>query len=71
MINNLDPNKQFKMINNLDPNKVHGHDMLSTWTINLCENSICKPLSIIFIDCLKEGIAVPAHKKGDKHCLKK
>ena len=44
-----------KIINNLDPNKAHGHDMLSIRMIKLCGNSICKPLSIIFNDCLKEG----------------
>ena len=68
-----------KIINNLDPNKAHGHDMLSIRMIKLCENSICKPLSIIFNDCLKEGKfpsdwkkahVVPVHKKGDKQCLK-
>ena len=66
-----------KIINNLDPNKAHGHDMLSIRMIKLCGNSICKPLSIIFNDCLKEGNfpsdwkkVVPVHKKGDKQCLK-
>ena len=47
--------------------------------IKLCGNSICKPLSIIFNDCLKEGKfpsywkkahVVPVHKKRDKQCLK-
>ena len=47
--------------------------------IKFCANSICKPLSIIFNDCLKEGKfrsdwkkanVVPVHKKGDKPCLK-
>ena len=37
------------------PNKAHGHDMLSVRMVKLCRNSICKPLSIIFNDCLKEG----------------
>ena len=69
----------FKIINNLDPNKSHGHDMLSIRMIKLCENSICKPLSIIFNDCLKEGKftsdwekahVVSVHKKEDKQCLK-
>ena len=68
-----------KTINKLDPNKAHGHDMLSIRMIKLCGNSICKPLSIIFNDCLKEGKfpsdwkkahVVPVHKKGDKQCLK-
>ena len=68
-----------KITNNLDPNKAQGHDMLSIQMIKLCSNSICKPLSIIFNDCLKEGKfpsdwkkahVVPVHKKGDKQCLK-
>ena len=45
----------FKIINNFNANKAHSHDMLSISMIKLCENSICKPLSIIFNDCLKES----------------
>ena len=45
----------FKIINNFDTNKAHSHDMLSISMIKLCGNSICKPLSIIFNDCLKES----------------
>ena len=68
-----------KIINNLDPNKAHGHDMLSIRMIKLCGNSICKPLSKIFNDFLKEGKlnsdwkkvhVVTVHRKGDKQCLK-
>ena len=43
------------IISRLDPNKAHGHDMLSIRMIKLCGNSICKPLSINFNDCLNEG----------------
>ena len=43
-----------KIISHLDPNKAHCHDVLSTRMIKLCVNSICKPLSIIFNDCLKK-----------------
>ena len=52
-----------------------GHEMLSIKMIKLCGNSICKPLSIIFNDCLQEGKfpsdwkkahVVFAQKKGDK-----
>ena len=62
-----------KIINHVDSNKVLGHDMLSIWMIKLCGNSICKPLSIIFNDCLNEGKfphewkkanVVPKYKKG-------
>ena len=67
-----------KIISRLDPNKAHGHDMLSIRMIKLCGNSICKPLSIIFKDCLSEGKfphewkkanVVPLHKKGNKQSL--
>ena len=68
-----------KIISHLDPNKVHGHDMFSIWKIKLYGNSICKPLSIIFNDCLNEGkfphewkkanVAL-VHKRGDKQSLK-
>ena len=68
-----------KTINNLDPNKAHGHEMLSVRIIKLCGSSICKPLSTIFNDCLKEGnfpsdwkkarVAF-VHKKEDKQFLK-
>ena len=46
--------------------------------IKLCGNSICKPLSIIFKDCLsevkfphewKKANVVPVHKKGNKQSL--
>ena len=67
------------IVNNLDPNKAHGHDMLSNRMIKLCGNSVCKPLSIIFNDFLKErrfpsdwkkAHVLPVQKKGDKQCLK-
>ena len=67
-----------KIISRLDPNKAHGHDMLSIRMIKLCGNSICKPLSIIFKDCLSEGKfphewkkanVVSVHKKGNKQSL--
>ena len=52
---NFTTNDISKILNNLDPINAHSHDILSIRTIKLCGNSICKPVSIIFIDCLKEG----------------
>ena len=52
------------IINNLDPNKADGHDMLSIRMIKLYGNSICKPLSIIVNDCLKEGKFPSVWKKA-------
>ena len=44
-----------KIISHLDPNKAHDHDKLSIRIIELCGNSICKPLSVIFNNCLNDG----------------
>ena len=44
-----------KIIGNLNPNKAHGQDMPSVRIIKLCRNSICKPLLMIFNDCLSVG----------------
>ena len=66
-------------IKNLDPSKAHGHDMISIRMIKLCSISICKPLEIIFQNCLRTGKfpserrktnVVPTFKKGDKQCIK-
>lgn len=47
--------------------------------MKLCGDSICRPLKVIFNDCLNEGKfllelkngkIVPVHEKGDKQCLK-
>ena len=68
-----------KLIQNLDPNKAHGHDQISIRMLKLCSNSICKPLKIIFNQCLetsmfpndwKKGNVVPIFKKHDKQILK-
>ena len=68
-----------KMIAHLDPNKAHSHDMLSIRVIKICANSIFKPLSIIFNDCLNEGKFLHVwkkanflriHKKGNKQIRK-
>ena len=44
-----------QIINNLDPNKAHGHDKISIRMLNICGNSICRPLNIIFKTCLRTG----------------
>ena len=68
----------YKIIKNLDSNKVHGHDIISIRMIKLCGISICKPLRIIFQNCLRSGMfpsewkkanIVPTFEKGDKNFL--
>ena len=72
-------NDILKIIRNLDPNKAHGHDMISIRMVKICDDSICKPLKLIFQSCLESGKfpsewkkanVVPVHKKGDKQILK-
>ena len=67
-----------KILQNLDPNKSHGHDKISIRMLQLCGNSICKPLELIFKQSMesgsfpserKKGNVVPIHKKDDKQCL--
>ena len=68
-----------KILQNLDPNKAHGHDKISIRMLQLCGNSICKPLELIFQQGMESGSfpsewkkenVVPIHKKDDKQCLK-
>ena len=67
-----------KLILALNPNKAHGHDGLSIRMLQMGSDSIFKPLSIIFLNCLKAGYfstawkkanIVPVHKKGNKQIL--
>ena len=67
----------FKIIKKLGPNKAHGYDMISIRMMKLC--GICKPLEIVFQNCLSSGKfpsgwkkanVVPTFKKGDKQCMK-
>ena len=64
-----------KILQNLDPNKAHGHDKISICMLQLCSNSICKPLELVFKQAMesgsfpsewKKGTVVPIHKKDDK-----
>ena len=67
------------IIHSLDPNKAHGYDMMSIRMLKICNESICKPLELIFQSCIKYGKfpnvwkitnVVPVYKKSDKQILK-
>ena len=67
-----------KILQNLDPNKAHGRDNISIQMRQLCGNSICKPLELIFHQAMevgsfpsawKKGNVVRVQKKDDKHCF--
>ena len=45
-----------KIIQHLNPNKAHGHDKICIRMLKICRNSLCRPLKLIFNDCLPNGI---------------
>ena len=63
------------IIQGLDLNEAHGLDKASIYMLNICSNSICKPIEIIYRECLslslfpleskKENI-VPIHLPFEK-----
>ena len=63
------------IIQGLDLNEAHGLDKTSIYMLNICSNSICKPIEIIYRECLslslfpleskKENI-VPIHLPFEK-----
>ena len=63
------------IIRSLNPNKAHGYNMISIRMLKICDNSICKPVELIFQSCIKHGKfpneckmanVVPVHKKSEK-----
>ena len=45
----------FQLIKNIDSNKDHGHDKIYVKILKLCAPSICKPLTLLFDNCLASG----------------
>ena len=71
-------NLVINIIRNLNVNKAHGHDDVSTRMIKMCDESLVRPLSIIFRNSLnscicpstwKKANVIPVHKKDDKQCV--
>ena len=67
-----------KIIRALHVNKAHGCDDISIRMIKICDQSIVKPLSIIYQNCLNTGTfpdiwkksnIVSVHKKGDRQIV--
>ena len=52
---NFSDNDIEKIMLNLDPNKVHGPDKISIRVTKICGKSICKPLQLIFNQCIDTG----------------
>ena len=55
-------NDILKTIINLNPNKAHGYDIRM---LKICDESICKPLRIIFRSCLENGKFPSEWKKAN------
>ena len=53
------------MINGLKPHKAHGHDGISIRMVKLCNLTITKLLSIIYKNCLQQGVFPDDWKKGN------
>ena len=74
-------NNILKIIRNLEISKAHGFDDISVRMVKLCEDSLVKPFSIIFIifkNCINSSVfpelwkkpnIVPIHKKNDKQLI--
>ena len=68
-----------RMLQNVDPKKAQGHEKTIICMLQLCGNSKCKPLELIFKQSMdsgsfpsswKKGNIVPIHKRDDKKCFK-
>ena len=64
-----------KLIKGLDPCKAHGYDDVSIRMFRICDSATVKPLTILFKNCISQGIfpdnwiksnICPIHKKGDE-----
>ena len=49
-------NNDILKIQNLNPHKAHGHDKISIQMLKICGDSLCRPLELIFNDCLANRI---------------
>ena len=76
---NISSDVIFQLIKNLDLSKAHEPDEISLKMLKLCTPSICKPLTLLFANCLTSGKfpnvweksnIVPVHKKGDRQLIK-
>ena len=45
-----------KIIKNLNSKKAHGHDKISIRMLKICRKSLCRPLELLFNDCVTNEI---------------
>ena len=59
----MDFGKILQLINRLNSHKAHGHDRISIQMVKLCNVTITKSLSIIYKNCLQQGVFPNEWKK--------
>ena len=68
----IDSKKILKLIQGLNCNKAYGHDGISIRMLKLCGLSVIKPLSLLFNNCLRDGVFPNDWKKQKLfQCIKK
>ena len=67
-----------RIIRALNINKVHDHDDISIRMIKICDKSLLKPLTVLFVNSIKSSCypdiwkksnIIPLHKKNDKQLV--
>ena len=67
-----------RIIRALNINKVHDHDDISIRMIKICDKSLLKPLTVLFVNSIKSSCypdiwkksnIIPLHKKSDKQLV--
>ena len=61
----INSGKIIKLINGLNPHKAHGHDGISIRMMKLRNLTITEPLSVIYKNCLHQGVFPDNWKKGN------
>ena len=77
----IDSKKILKLIQGLNSSKAHVHDGISIRMLKIFGLSVITPLSLLFNNCLRDGVfpnnwkkkknVVPVHKKGNKQLVSK
>lgn len=52
---NIRPEKISKIVQTLDQNKAYRYDDISIKMIKICGMSICKPIQLLFNNCVMQG----------------
>ena len=60
----IDSKKILKLIQGLNSNKAHGHDGISIRMLKICGSTVIKALSLLFNNCLRDGVFPNDWKKA-------